>query len=241
MTAVIGQIIQGFKNFLSKLEEMAKYAVSELEKFSAKAAQQIQILMAAALREIKEKISRLIKAAKTKIESFTKRRNASTPDATTTSYATKIKNALSNGGRAAESVASKFKESSVALLKEVEAILKRLGETTYRGTKEFATVTGEAIKKIFETLKNIGEGAIKEVKIFSEGFQKDLEIAGEFVHKHGVQMAEAATITILSPTLIFSVLASAGIIIVSHQQFIAPLENNPTKTGQRRTRSAKAS
>jgi hypothetical protein len=227
MTAIFGQIIDGFKSFLSKLEEMARYAVSELEKYSSEAAQKIQVLMAAELRNIKNKISQLIKTAKNKLENIPKQRIQTFPGPAGASFGKRLRNALSSATRTAEGVANKFKESTVSLMKEVKEILSRLSDTLLRGTSGLEKLTKDATTGIFNALKNIGEGAIKEVKGFTESFAKDLEIVSNFVHKHGLQIAEAATITVLSPTLVLGTLGAAGVIILSHREFIAPLEKSP--------------
>lgn len=226
MTAIIGQIIQGFKAFLSKLEEMAQYAVSKISKYSSQVAQELQVLMQSAFRTIKDKISKIIKAFRSKIESIQKKRTPTTVGPSASSFSIRIQIVVKDGNKNANNVSSKYKDDATSLLKEIKSVISRLSDNVETGIGKMDNYIKDVAHDVYLSFKNIGEGAIKETKGFTNGFIHELEVAGNYVHKHELQIAEAATISVISPTLMASVAAAAGIVVLSHNMFIKPLEQS---------------
>lgn len=210
--ALIDKIIQAMKDFINSVEKEGERVIGVLATYSSKVATDISTVMKEVFEDIKRKISMIIRAFKSKIEAFTRRiKKPNTGSGET--LGTRIKNASRDAYRKTDELAKKFEKVMDTTLTEMRIAMKKIVDGIKSGATDVISSARRIGEKVVQEMEKIGKGAIDESKNATQAFSKDIQLEGNFVHKHGVQVATAAAVSIINPYLIGSAILSAGMII----------------------------
>ena len=225
ITGIINTIINGFKDFLSKLEQMSKDVVSEIAQKSEEVAQKIQILLTKAFADIKARISSLIRNFKAKIESLSKKKLNTNTGPNASGFSQRLRSAVKSIENDAERVFHDTKTEAVAMAHEARDMIRRMSDGLGAARGDVTTFVRKTGKDVFGSLIALGEGAVSKVSSFVDSAFHDLELDGSFVASHALQVGELAVLTAFNP-LMFGGFALAGIIMLSSHSLAESIKND---------------
>jgi phage-related protein len=216
MTQVISDIINGFKEFLSKLEQMGKDVVDEISAKAPALAQQILVLLKAAFNDIKSRISQLLRMAKAKWTALSNKRINSSLGQNASSFSHQLRTKAQDVERRAEAAVAELRSSAAAMVEEAKSMIQRLSDSMKSAAGDVTDHIRNAGQDAFRQLVTIGQSAVAKSKTFVEDIFKDVEVDGSFAFDHALQITEGATLAAFNPIVIVSLGLSAGAIVLSH-------------------------
>ena len=209
---LINKVIQAMKDFIEGIQNEGKRIINVLATYSSKVATEISSVMSQVFTDIKRKISMIIRAFKSKIDSFSRRIKKPHINGGTT-ITTQIKNATRDASRKVETMATKFGKIMESLLTEMREAMSKIANGIKTGAVDALSTARRIGTTVVVEMEKIGKTAIESSTNAVENLSKDLELGGEFIYKHGIQVASTAAIAIINPYLVGSAVVSAGLII----------------------------
>lgn len=228
MTQIISDIVNAFKRMIAELEKIGRDVIDQVAKESEVAAQKLLVLLKSAFNDIKARISQLIKMMKARWNALTAKRIDSSPGQTASSFSQRLRQKAQEVERRAEAIMSDLRSSATAMVEEAKAMFKRLSDSMGTAAGDMTADLRKGGEDLFRELVTIGEGAVKKMKSFAESAFKDIEVDGSFAFKHSLQIAEAATISVINPLIVVSLGLSAGILIGAHH-YAEGIQNETTQ------------
>jgi hypothetical protein len=214
---IIEGIVKEMVKFVEKLEQMSKDAISDIEQISEKIEGDIRTLLPQEIARVRARAASLIKEFKTKIESLRKRRIQTNPGPGATSFARRITTSLKAAEAEAERLLQKLKEEASAMIQEVRETIRKLSEDLETARGDVTADIRKAGEDAYHSLVELGENAVKKMEALVDDVFKEVELDGSFLWKHSLEITEAATISVVNPFLICSLLASVGMVVAAHK------------------------
>lgn len=214
MAGILGEVVQEFKSILSHMEEAVKDVLKRIATYSEDAEKRMVIIVTAVFRTIKKEISDIIQKIKDRIESL-KKKHMSTSVGSSASLPERLKNGLSDAAKEGEKLVADFKNEAEMFIKECRNVIKDVTGSVEKTVVDTASVTRKAGEDLFHALDTLGKDAFSKVEKLSSYVSKHIALDAEFAFHHGIQVAEAATIAIVSPVLVGSVAISGLMLIAS--------------------------
>lgn len=212
--AVIEQIIDAMKTFISDVEKEGEKIVTDLAIFSEHLSSELLQLMKRAFDDIKNEITVIINDFKSVISQLTRR--------------IKVPRHTGGGG-----ILKKLKQITDKSFEKLSTITRDFGKTagkmlddTYEGIKTISKTLEKTVDKTFDDAKQIGrdtvekivkigESAITEIDNVSKTISKEFEVGEEFVYKHGVTASTAASFSFFDPFLAVALILSGGMVVAA--------------------------
>lgn len=205
---IIDKIIQAMKNFISNVEQLGSKVINQLEIFSGKIASEILSLMKSVFESVKSSINRIIETFRSKISGFGTRIKAPNLQSGST-ISSRIKNGCKETFQKMGEITKNFGSKVQLIVSEIGIVLKKIGQGIERGTVKTYDTAKNIARQTVEKLVKIGEVTIEDASNTIEKFSKNFEIGGEFVYKHGIEIASTSSIGLLN--VAFPIVTSFGI------------------------------
>lgn len=201
------------------MEKEIKITLSEIGRYSQDAERRMEVNLTSAFRTIKKDISDIIQKLEDKLKSLEKKKVPSSASAKATSIPHRLENALSEASKEGEKVVSDLKKDATFFVEECRKVMGKVAGEVEKGSADTVAVTRKASEDLFHALDTMGKDALSKVEQVSSSIARHVEIDAGFVFHHGLQIAEGATIALVSPVLIACVAVSGlAIIGASHWQ-----------------------
>lgn len=212
--AVIEQIIDAMKTFISDVEKEGEKIVTDLAIFSEHLSSELLQLMKQVFEDIKSEITNIINDFKSIVTQLTRR----------------LKVPRHTGGAG---ILKKLKEASSKSFEKLSSLTRDFGNAagkllndTRNGIKTIAGTLEQTVDKTFDDAKQIGkdsvekivkigESAISEIDNASKTISKEFEIGEEFVYKHAVTVSTTATFSFFDPFLAAALVLSGGMVVAA--------------------------
>lgn len=219
ITGIIEKIIDAMKTFIKNIEDLGSKVITDLEVYSGKIANEILSLMKSVFERVISTINRIFETFKTKISQLARKIKKPQFQSGTT-IVSKIKNVCKECFGKMGEITKNFGSKVKAFADEIGIVLRKIGQGIERGTVKTYDEAKKIAEKTVEKLVKIGEIAVEETKNTVEKFSKDFEIAGEFVYKHGVEIAAVSSISVIEPAIpVVMSFGIATILIVSASMY----------------------
>lgn len=213
--AIIEQIIDAMKTFISDVEKEGEKIVTDLAIFSEHLSTELLQLMKEAFEDIKKEITVIINDLKSVINQLTRRLNKTPKHTNGGGILKKLKQSTDKAFDKLSTVTRDFGRTAGKLLDDtrsgIKTIAKTLDQTIDKTFDDAKQIGKEAVEKIVK----IGESAIGEIENASKTISKELELGEEFAYKHAVTVATTASFSFFDPFLAVTLLLSGGMVVAA--------------------------
>jgi len=210
MTSVISDILNAVKSMISKFESLIRQAISTLASKGEAIASDIKTESEAIFTDIRTKMSNAIQQFKTRIEN--KKFVAGSPGTSASTFGSKVHNALRDLVSDLQGIFDRFKSIVKDILGDAEKAISDVESKLGPVVKDTVSYTDTAIKDFLRALKSVAVNVETALAKGATAVAHNVEADASFVKKHGLQIAEAATISIIQPTVILAFVASGAMI-----------------------------
>ena len=210
MTSVISDILNAVKSMISKFESLIREAISTLASKGEAIASDIKTESEAIFTDIRTKMSNAIQQFKARLEN--KKSVAGTPGTSATTFASRIHNALRDLVSDLQGIFDRFKSIVKDILSDAEKAIKDVEGKLGPIVKDTVAFTDTATRDFLHALKAVAVNVETALAKGGAAVIHNIEADASFVKNHGLQIAEAATISIIQPSIILSFVASGAMI-----------------------------
>lgn len=215
VVVIIQKVIDALKEFVNKLEKSSGALIQSLETYAAAAGQKILSESKTVFNSIKNSIENEIKAMTTRIESLksTLGKSSGKIGKSGTGIMDKLGVYVKDFVKDVEKIGNDFVEMVHKFVEQFKTSIERIsrgiykfGEESFESAEKFAQ---EAVQKI----KGIGSDAYQGLSKSIGPVKSEFSSVENFIHKHSLEVSEAAVASFVEPVFALACLMSAGFLI----------------------------
>jgi hypothetical protein len=208
--------------FLGAFEDIVKQAEAMVAKMKSEVGNAISTAKGLATREAGEmeslgtevehnfqvRVSSFVQTIKVRIESH--KFETGGAGETASRFPTDVEHAMRTFTSDLQTLFDKFKSDIHLIVTDSRQAIKDVSDKITPVTKDATPHVESVFKDFVSALKDFGSKAEALAVRASHSVRHEITVSADFVHKHGVQIAEVAAVGVIQPTFFFALLVGGG-------------------------------